>query len=122
MNNVAIEVENDPTYREVVDANTASIIGPQASISGGDFVLDSSEWPSSYRNKYLFADFVHGWIKTIDPASPAKSQNFAEGLRRPVDIRFGRDGELYVLLRNAWVVDGKFEGGTGALMRIDQHH
>lgn len=93
-------------------------IYPQASISGGDFA-DGIDWPVPYRHMYFFADFVHGWIKMIDPMSPAESQTFAEGLRRPVDIRFGGDDSLYVLLRNAWVVDGKFEGGTGALMRMD---
>lgn len=96
---------------------------PEASISGGDFLSELSRhqgqhWPSSLKNKYFFADFVHGWVKWIDPDAPAKSHEFAYGLRRPVDVRFGPDGALYVLLRNAWVIDNKFEGGTGSLMRI----
>jgi hypothetical protein len=33
-------------------------------------------------------------------------------------MRFAPDGSLYVVLRNAWVIDGKFEGGTGSLLRI----
>lgn len=33
---------------------------PQASISGSDYVPTNSDWPSEYRGKYLFADFVHG--------------------------------------------------------------
>jgi hypothetical protein len=28
------------------------------------------------------------------------------------------DGTLYVLLRNAWVIDDKFEGGTSSLLKI----
>jgi putative heme-binding domain-containing protein len=102
-----------------IDGVTGPIhIYPQASISGGDFADESSAWPESYRGQYFFADFVHGWIKTIDPSAAEQAESFAEGLRRVVDIRFAPDGSLYVLLRNAWVVDDKFEGGTGSLMRI----
>jgi putative heme-binding domain-containing protein len=97
---------------------------PQASISGGAFVPEDSPWPMPYRGKYLFADFVHGWIHSIDPAkadavSNNSAEDFVSGLRRPVDLRFSSDGGLYVLLRNAWVVDDKFVGGTGSLLRID---
>jgi hypothetical protein len=35
-------------------------------------------------------------------------------------MRFASDGSLYVLLRDAWVIDHLFKGGTGALLRI-QH-
>lgn len=94
-------------------------IYPQASISGGDFAPSSSTWPEEYQNRYLFADFVHGWINMIDLDSPVSAETFANGFRRPVDMRFASDGSLYVLLRNAWVVDGKFEGGTGSLMKIE---
>ncbi len=91
---------------------------PQASIAGGDFVAANSDWPDSFRNHYLFADFNHGWIKSMDPNHPSDVETFAGGLRRPVDLRIAPDGSLYVLLRNAWVIDGKFQGSTGSLMRI----
>ena len=96
---------------------------PQSSINGGDFA------PKSLKGRggqYFFADFVHGWIHTINPAhvdSPqdnATAQEFASGLRRPVDLRFTPDGSLYVLLRNAWVVDNKFSPGTGSLLKISR--
>jgi putative heme-binding domain-containing protein len=91
---------------------------PQASIAGGDFAEPGVGWPEKYRGHYFFADFVHGWIKTLDPAHPKKVETFAGGLRRPVDLRFSRNGSLYVLLRNAWVIDNKFQPGTGTLLRI----
>lgn len=100
---------------------------PQASIAGGDFAppRDSADvterWPTEYSDRYFFADFVHGWIRTLDPddaGTPRAADEFASGLRRPVDLRFDRRGNLYVLLRNAWVIDGKFQGGTGSLLRI----
>ncbi len=98
-------------------------IYPQSSIGGSVFVPPDSPWPAIYHGKYLFADFVLGWIRMIDPAvadavTANKSQTFAEGLRRPVDLRLADDGTLYVLLRNAWVIDDKFEGGTSSLLKI----
>ena len=93
-------------------------IYPEASISGGDFATDDSAWPENFRGRYFFADFVHGWIKSLDPAEPAEAATFATGLRRPVDMRFADDGSLYILLRNAWVIDYKFQAATGSLLRI----
>jgi glucose/arabinose dehydrogenase len=91
---------------------------PQSSIAGGDFAPANGPWPALYRGRYFFADFVQGWVKTIDPQKPADARTFATGLRRPSDLRFAPDGSLYVLLRNAWVIDDKFERATGTLLRI----
>ena len=89
-----------------------------ASICGGDFVPDDSPWPQEYHGKYIFAEYIHGWIKMLDVNNPGHVESFASGFRNPVDLRFAADGSLYVLLRNAWVMDGKFSAGTGSLMRI----
>jgi putative heme-binding domain-containing protein len=91
---------------------------PTACITGGAFAPTDLHWPKQYRGQYFFGDFNHGWIKTIDPDKPAVAKSFASGLRRPVDLRFGTDGDLYVLVRDAWVIDRLFKGGTGALIRI----
>lgn len=91
---------------------------PQASIAGGDFAPPAEEIPAEWVGEYFFADFVHGWIRRLDPDRPEVAHEFASGLRRPVDLRFGNRGELYVLLRNAWVIDDKFAGDTGSLLRI----
>ncbi|MCR9198577.1 MAG: PQQ-dependent sugar dehydrogenase [Planctomycetaceae bacterium] len=93
---------------------------PQSSINGGDFCRADSNWPTRLHGKYFFADFVKGWVKYIDPNSPGKAHDFLAGIRRPVDLRFAPDGSLYVLQRNAWVVDNRFQGGTGALVRISR--
>ncbi|MGH7134856.1 MAG: PQQ-dependent sugar dehydrogenase [Pirellulales bacterium] len=89
---------------------------PQASIAGGDFA--PPDWPKEFRGRYFFADFVHGWIKTLDPDRPSDVSTFATGVRRPVDLRFAADGSLLILLRNAWVIDDKFQAGTGTLLRV----
>jgi putative heme-binding domain-containing protein len=91
---------------------------PTACVIGGAFAPRSLNWPKEYRGQYFFGDFNHGWIKTIDPAHPAQARSLATGLRRPVDLRFGPDGKLYVLLRDAWVIDHLFKGGTGAVLII----
>jgi len=91
---------------------------PQASINGADFCPSNASWPESWQGRYFFADYVHGWVHTIDPDDPADMKPFATGMRRPVDLRFSSDGCLYVLLRNAWVIDDKFAGGTGSLLQI----
>jgi putative heme-binding domain-containing protein len=91
---------------------------PTACVIGAAFCPKSSRWPKEYRGQYFFGDFNHGWIKTLDPANPAVAKPFATGLRRPVDLRFAPDGSLYVLLRDAWVIDNLFRGGTGVLLRI----
>jgi len=91
---------------------------PTACIAGGAFAPADLRWPADYCGQYFFGDFNHGWIKMIDPAKPALAKPFATGLRRPVDLRFAADGSLYVLLRDAWVMDSLFKGGTGSLLRI----
>jgi putative heme-binding domain-containing protein len=91
---------------------------PTACICGGAFAPVDLRWPDAYRGQYFFGDFNHGWIKTIDPAKPELARPFATGLRRPVDLRFAPDGCLYVLLRDAWVIDNLFQGSTGVVIRI----
>ncbi len=93
---------------------------PTACITGGAFAPTNLPWPKEYGGQYFFGDFNHGWIKTIDPAKPARANSFATGIRRLVDLRFASDGSLYVLVRDAWVIDKLFKGDTGALLRI-QH-
>ena len=63
-------------------------------------------------------DFVQGWIKVLDPDHPREVSTFATGLTRPVDLTFAPDGGLYVLLRDAWVIDDKFRPHTGSLIKI----
>ena len=91
-----------------------------ASVAGGAFCPTDSgtAFPPESRGKYFFMDFVHGWIKVLDPAHPARVEPFASGLNRPCDLAFAPDGSLYVLLRDAWVIDEKFRPHTGSLLKI----
>ena len=93
---------------------------PVASVAGGAFCPKGkgAGFPTQYQGKYFFMDFVHGWIKVLDPDHPSKLETFASGLTRPCDLAFAPDGSLYVLLRDAWVIDDKFRPHTGSLVRI----
>jgi putative heme-binding domain-containing protein len=93
---------------------------PVASVAGGAFCPDDGDrgLPRRFRGKYFFMDFVKGWIKVLDPDHPQSVETFATGLTRPVDLKFAPDSSLYVLLRDAWVLDGNFRPRTGSLLRI----
>lgn len=93
---------------------------PVASVTGGAFCPTdlAGGFPPRYRNKYFFMDFVKGWVKVLDPERPEQVETFATGLPRPVDLKFAPNGSLYVLLRDAWVVDQNFRPRTGSLLRI----
>ncbi len=93
---------------------------PVASVAGGAFCPKDGQagFPSEYRGRYFFMDFVHGWIKVLDPDRPSHVETFATGLTRPCDLAFAPDGSLLVLLRDAWVIDNKFRPHTGSLLRI----
>jgi glucose/arabinose dehydrogenase len=88
-------------------------------ITGGVFYSpDRSSFPAEYTGKYFFMDYEDHWIKTLDPDHPKIATPFATRFRRPVDLAVAPDGTLWVLERNAWVKDAKFEPGTGSLWRI----
>jgi uncharacterized repeat protein (TIGR03806 family) len=88
-------------------------------IAGGVFYdPPRPQFPGRYRGRYFFCDFMDGWIRVLDPARPDRAEVFATGLRGPVALAVAPDGSLYVLERNAWVKDGAFRPGTGALRRI----
>jgi glucose/arabinose dehydrogenase len=102
---------DDPRYRAPVHWYKV------ASVAGGAFVPRGA-FPPEYEGKYLFMDFVRGWVKALDPDRPAEAAPFATGLLRPVDLAFAPDGSLYVLTRDAWVIDDKFRPHTGSLIRV----
>ncbi len=94
---------------------------PFASIVGGDFctVEKCPKWPAEFHGRYFFMDYVHGWIKTLDPEHPTDVKDFAAGLPFPTDLRFSPNGSLYVLVRDMWVNDKSFfKPATGFVVKI----
>ena len=88
---------------------------PQSSVNGGDFAPDSL---GDDAGRYYFADYIQGFIRSLDPDDPREARDFATGMRRPVDLRFAGDGSLYVLLRNSWVIDDKFAHHAGSVVKF----
>jgi len=69
-------------------------------IAGGAFYNPLNvTFPSSFVNKYFFADLCTGWIRTFDP-STGTAADFASGIVQPVDLKVGTDGSLYYLSIN----------------------
>ena len=69
-------------------------------ITGGAFYDPAApQFPAQYVDKYFYADFCSGWIRTLDPATGAAS-GFATGTVSPIDLRVGPDGALYYISRN----------------------
>jgi glucose/arabinose dehydrogenase len=68
-------------------------------ISGGDFYNPiTPQFPSDFLGDYLYADYVAGWIRRLNPATGAVAE-FATGVSHPVDLDVGADGALYYLAR-----------------------
>ena len=88
-----------------------------ASIIGAAFSPSELSWPARWRGRFFFMDFVQGWVKTLDPEKPGEPVPFATGVRRPVDLRFAGD-TLYVLVRDAWVSDGKLKKHSGSVLAV----
>ncbi len=89
-----------------------------ASIIGAAFCPSDSPWPAAWRGRFFFMDFNQGWVRTLDPERPGDPVGFARNVRRPVDLRFAADGTLYVLVRDAWVSDGKLKQHSGSVLAV----
>jgi glucose/arabinose dehydrogenase len=89
------------------------------SYAGGVFYAGCEpQFPAEWRGRYLFLEYMYGWLGAIDPARPDKLTKFAAGFIMPVAVAVERDGSLLVLERAAWVRDQAWKPGTGKLWRI----
>ena len=90
------------------------------SVVGGAFIpAGPGGFPSKWRGRLLFADFMKHWIKAIDVDAPTNILTFARGLNGPVALEFAEDGSLLVLNRGAiWRDPKKFVPNAGSLLRI----
>ncbi len=86
---------------------------PVASIAGGAFCPsgESSASQLSISGKYFFMDFVRGWIKVLDPDHPREGGDVRHRPDTAGRPGLRPDGALYVLLRDAWVVDRQLPPG-----------
>lgn len=107
------QISDDPKFIPAIHSY------PVASITGAAFCpKDNKNFPLQYRGRYFFADYMRGFIETLDPDHPEKSKDFATNQGKLTDIAFAPDGSLFILDRNAWVIDKAWKPNTGALYRI----
>ncbi len=70
-------------------------------ITGGAFYdPPAAQFSAEYVGKYFFVDLCEGWIRLLDPSSPATPAEFATAIVNPVGIEVAPDGSLYYLARN----------------------
>ena len=82
-----------------------------SSLVGGT-LLAGAELGAASPRVYVFADYVHGWLRYLDARGGrlvGKPIEFAEGLPGPVALHAGADGALYYL-----------SASTGELRRIER--
>ncbi len=85
-------------------------------ITGGDFYDPTiDQFPSEYVDKYFFADFTKGEIRTIDLNTKAVTV-FATGANYPTGLIVANDGSLYYLSRG--IGTGVPGTGTGQVFKI----
>jgi len=60
----------------------------------------ASRFPAQYAEAYFFADYVRGWIKSLNPTTGAVT-DFGTGFTSPVDLMVAHDGRLLVLQRTS---------------------
>lgn len=85
---------------EYVDPVYAYQRGDGCAVIGGDFyVPDSVRFPPWFTGHYFVTDFCQGWIRRINPETGTVT-DFAHGLSYPTGLRFGRDGNMYYILRD----------------------
>ncbi len=80
-------------------------------ITGGAFYTGTS-YPSEYQGSYFFSDYTANWIKQLNP-SDNKVTTFVTGLKNPVDIRMGAEGQLYYLSYHGGLIY-RIQYGNGA--------
>jgi glucose/arabinose dehydrogenase len=81
-------------------------------VTGGAFYNpENVPFPFAYHGSYFFADLCNGWIRRLVPGTGGV-EDFASGIRGPVDLEVGPEGSLYYLARGA-------DSASGVVYRID---
>lgn len=111
----------DPQYDDPV--STYPHAGTGACVTGGTFYRNGN-WPSVWEGRYIYADFVRGWIRymELDAAGnviddqPVVDTAFYPGLTADFVAKFlqGPDGNIYYI-----EFYDSFVSGSGAVHRLE---
>jgi uncharacterized protein (TIGR03382 family) len=91
----------DPVYYCRHGGASGGVDGGCTSITGG-VIVDSCDWPATFRGLYFFADNANNSMWTIQPNTArdgivaGSRKNFGSVSNGPVSMRTGPDGALYV--------------------------
>ena len=94
----------DPIY-EYGHSNNSSLVVGQAIVGSAFYNPTTVLFPPDYVGSYFFGDYVHGWVKRLDPANDNAVYSFWSGSGPLTDVAVGPDGALYAL--------GNFNGSWG---------
>jgi glucose/arabinose dehydrogenase len=91
---------------------------PGNAVIGGAFYDGvTPQFPQQYANQYFFADYVQGWIKTMNPTTHVVS-SFATGFSFPDAVRVSPDGSLFILTRGTQREKVALDSGLGGLEQV----
>jgi glucose/arabinose dehydrogenase len=87
------------------------------SITAGTFYSPSTtNFPSSYQNRFFYADYCAGWIKTINPSN-GTLENFASDIANPLDVAVDNsNGVLYFIARGSR--ESNTSSSSGVLWKV----
>jgi glucose/arabinose dehydrogenase len=106
----------DPELESPIYAYPGESAGIEVCIIGGAFYEGvAQQFPAQYSGQYFFADYVQGWIHTIDPET-LQVNDFATGVSFPTGMAVGPDGTIYYLARGA---ESGGQPQTGGLYQIE---
>src|SRR4051794_747093 len=109
--------ETDPRFGSSLGTGGAPMGGPRYHY---DPTLQSPR-KFHYNNKWFVGEWNNGWIKTADIDDAGKITKFSPfaigtGYKRPMDIKFGPDGALYVI---EWGSGFSGDNADSGIYRID---
>jgi glucose/arabinose dehydrogenase len=106
----------NPAFEQPVYIYTHS--GAGDAVMGGAFYDNvTQQFPQQYANQYFFADYVQGWVKTMNPTTHVVS-NFATNFSFPDAVRVSPDGSLFILSRGTQREKLALDTGLGALEQV----
>ncbi|HWK28422.1 MAG TPA: ThuA domain-containing protein [Solirubrobacter sp.] len=111
--------DQDPRFTPTLGTGGAPMGGPRYHF---DPTLSSDrKFPAYYDNKWFVGEWNNNWIKTADlnaDGTIARFDAFAlgTGYKRPMDIKFGPDGALYVI---EWGSGFNGDNADSGVYRID---
>jgi glucose/arabinose dehydrogenase len=87
------------------------------SITAGTFYSPkTTAFPNAYLNKFFYADYCAGWIKTIDPLT-GTVENFATQIANPLDVAVNNStGVLYFIARGSR--ESNTSSSSGVLWKV----